>query len=644
MDLSRFSARQRAVITADEGPLSILAGPGSGKTTTLAGRIAHLVAERTVSPTSILAITFTTAAAATLRTRLATVLGAAAAQVDIRTFHSFGLRVIRTWSEDLGFGHRPPAVYGRDDTRSLLRQAAEDAGLAVTPEHPTGPPDPWVLSLAQLDRAVERFRLRGADAAGAWQEMDGLDEALLREIADGYEGLLRRQGAVDYAAMLLLPLRLFEAEPRALRTLQDAYRHVLVDEVQDTCRVQYTLLQQLVARHHNLALVGDPLQSIYSFRGADPSLLEAFPEDYPEAHVFVLDENHRSTATIVTLANAVAAPLAGRPASWTAHPAGPAARLYRAEDESDEARFVACEIARLLQTGELAQPAQAAVLFRTNAQARALADAVRSRGLRVGVRPEADLLARAEVRDLLAYLRLAHNPGDGPALARILDTPPRRLRLVERALRRQPVPAVELPTYAQKRAGAPARQAVEALLAQLADLHVAAQDLRPVQVLEAVLDRTGYTVWLASQRDGPARLQHVESLHRLLQHAAAPDLATWLADLHLGEAEPEADQQAVALLTVHGAKGGEWPVVFVCGLEEGLIPHVRPSVRNEPEVDDSEERRLTYVALSRCQVLLYLTYCRTRRPIADKETGQPEPRRPSRYLHALPAELVERAA
>jgi DNA helicase II / ATP-dependent DNA helicase PcrA len=642
VDWSRFSAQQRDVIMAGEGPLSILAGPGSGKTTTLAGRIAYLVGEREVPPTSMLAITFTTAAAATLRTRLATVLGPAAVRVDIRTFHSFGLRVIRTWSAELGYGYLPPAVYGREETRALLRQAAEEMGLALAPDRTTGEADPWALSVPHLARALERFRLCGA--AAEQQDLDGLDHAMLHELADAYEALLRRQGAVDYPSMLLLPGRLFEVEPPALRTLQDAYRYVLVDETQDTCGVQYGLLKQLVERHHNLALVGDPMQSVYSFRGADPTLLQGFTRDYPEARVFVLDENHRSTATIVALANAIAAPLASRPASWTSNPSGPAARLYRADDVLDESRFVADEVARLLRTGEIAQPGQAAVLFRTNTQARALADALRGRGIPVQLRVEVDLFARAEIRDLLAYLRLAHNPGDGPALARILDTPPRRLRAVERAFRRRPVPVAELPGYAQRRGGQATRAAVEALFTLLTDLHTASQDLPPVRVLEAVLQRTGYTAWLVGQADGPARLQHVEHLHALLEHSTAPDLATWLADLHLGEADPEPDQHAVALLTVHRSKGREWPVVFVVGTEEGLLPHVRPQGPGEPEPDDAEERRLTYVALSRCQVQLYLTYCRTRRPMIGGEPGRPEPRRPSRYLRELPPDLVERAA
>jgi len=329
VDLARFSPQQCAAITAGEGPLSILAGPGSGKTTTLAGRIAYLVSERAVPPTSILAITFTTAAAAALRRRLETVLGGAAAHVDIRTFHSFGLRIIRSWSEELGFGQLPPAVYGREDARAVLREAARELGLAVRPEHMAGEQhDVWALSLAQLDRAVERYRLQNARAGSEPAvDSDVLDRDVLAELSAAYERRLEASVAVDYPSMLTLPLRLLDANEHALRVLQDAYRWLLVDEYQDCCQLQATLLQRLAARHHNLAVVGDPLQSIYGFRGADPRLLAEFPRTFPGAQVVVLEQNHRSTRTIVALANVLAAPLGERPASWTTNPDGPPARL-----------------------------------------------------------------------------------------------------------------------------------------------------------------------------------------------------------------------------------------------------------------------------------------------------------------------------
>jgi len=246
--------------------------------------------------------------------------------------------------------------------------------------------------------------------------------------------------------------------------------------------------------HRNLALVGDPLQSVYSFRGADPSLLESFSRDYPDARVYVLDENHRSTATIVSLANAIAEPLATRPASWTSNPQGPVARLYRARDELDEARYVAEVIVTPLNERQITAAGQAAVLFRTNSQARAIADALRARGIAVQMRADSDLFVRTEVRDLLAYLRLAHNPQDGPALARVLDTPPRRLRDIERAFRRHPVPIADLPTHAERRGGRSAKEAMEGVLKLLDELHASAAGQKPVVVLETILERTAYAV------------------------------------------------------------------------------------------------------------------------------------------------------
>src|SRR5919202_851405 len=328
--LDAFSPQQREVVQAGEGPLSILAGPGSGKTTALAGRIAYLVEERGVASSSVLAITFPRAAAATLRQRLAGVLGERAAAVDIATFPALGLRIVRQWSAELGFGLYPPAVFGRDDARAVLREVATDIGLELAPERGDHDVDPWSLSAAKLANAVERFRLRTAEAGSTWDDPDGLEEELVRQVAESYEARLRERGAVDYAAMLALPLPLLRGEPRALRVLQDAYRFVMLDEAQDTCHVQNALLRLIVERHHNLMVVGDPLQTVYTWRSADPKILLDFPQTYPGARVIVLNENHRSTGVIVALANAVAAPLQYRPDSWTQNPAGPRARVYGA--------------------------------------------------------------------------------------------------------------------------------------------------------------------------------------------------------------------------------------------------------------------------------------------------------------------------
>ena len=265
-----------------------------------------------------------------------------------------------------------------------------------------------------------------------------------------------------------------------------------------------------------MAVVGDPLQSVYGFRGADPQLLVEFTRTFPGAQVVVLEENHRSTRAIVSLANALAAPLGQRPASWTSNPDGPPARLYVADDDEGEAQFIAGEVARLLARGELMQPGQAAVLFRTNAQARAFALALRARGIPVRLRSEAGLFACPEVRDLVAYLRLAHSPHDSPALARIVNIPPHRLREVEHAFRKQPVPIGELAEWAHRRAGSSARAAVEELLTLLDEIHAASRSSRPSEALELVLDRTGHAAWLASSDRGKGHTEHIEAFRALL--------------------------------------------------------------------------------------------------------------------------------
>ena len=381
MDLDHFSPNQREIVQAGDGPLSILAGPGSGKTTVLAGRIAYLVVERNVPPSSILAITFTTVAAATLRQRLAGVLGDAANDVTITTFHALGLRLIKQWSHELGFGHSLPAVYGREDARAVLREAAAGLGLELAPEPSARDADPWAAPLASLATAVERFRLAGAETTVSPHDPDGVDEELVRPLSAAYDALLQQRGAIDYASMLTMPLHLFGIQPRALRVIQDTYRFVLADEFQDTCATQFRLLRQIVERHHNLAVVGDPRQTVYTWRGADPSLLLEFARVYPDARIFPLDQNHRSTGVIVALGNALVAPLQYGGASWTSNVQGPRARLYGAVDEVDEAQFVAHEIQWLLGSGAIDHPGQVAILFRTNVQARTLVLTLRTAGL-----------------------------------------------------------------------------------------------------------------------------------------------------------------------------------------------------------------------------------------------------------------------
>lgn len=642
MDLNDFSPSQREVVTAGDGPLSVLAGPGSGKTTVLAGRIAYLVDKRAISPSAIMAITFTTAAAGTLRQRLSGVLGSAAQELTITTFHALGLRLIKQWAPELGFRH-VPAVYSREDARALLRQAASAFGIEIASENPASDADPWAMSIARLATSLDRFRLASVSGAVPLVHEEDIDEELLAPLSAAYEELLHRHGAVDYPAMLTLPLRLFELEAGALRLMQSAYRFVMADEFQDTSRTQFKLLEHIVDQHRNLAVVGDPKQAVFMWLGADPNLLVDFPRQYPDARVFPLGQNYRSTGVVVALSNALAAPLATGLHSWTANAQGPAARLYAATDDRDEAQFVAREIHRLVDDGHIEDLGQIAVLYRTNAQARILAISLRNARLPYRVRADADLFAQPEVRDLVAYLRLVHCPSDLPALARVINVPPRRLKAVEQALRKRPVPVADLAAWAQKRGGPSTRRSVEDFLGLLEELHEQANDGTPAEVLQALLERIPYREWLEMQKDGQTRLRRVENLRAVMQASAATDLGTWLTDMQLGELDGTADTaKCVTLTTIHGAKGAEWPVVFVVGCEDGLLPHGVGSGTRAPSRSEDEERRLAYVAFSRTQVLLYLVYCRTRQLMRGDAPGRLEPRQPSRFLLGLPTDLIER--
>jgi len=497
LNLSRLSAEQRDVVLAPDGPLLIVAGPGSGKTMVLAAKIAYLVGWRQISPTSILAITFATKAARELRARLCGLLGEQGAAVDVSTFHAFGLRIVRQWSEELGLGPGPLAVYGEKEAGAILREVAINLQI-----------DPDRYPLPELSAQLERLRLEGARAAP--------ERGTVQEAADMYEEMLRRRGAVDYPAMLGFPLRLFIEHPGALRLCQDSYRVVLCDEFQDVCASQYALLCALVARHHNLIVVGDPQQTLYGWRGADIRFLDGFRRDFPETRIMSLHQNFRSTRQIVDCANALGASLPSSRLLWTDNAFGGAIRLYVAADEQAEAAFVAAEIERLVAERIVDGMDQVAILYRTNWQARPFRIALQQRGL-------------------------------------------------------------------------PYRSTMQPLA-------------EPAQ---------------GDPDSWPWDLQREEKVTR--------------------EAD---DAESIRLSTIHQAKGGEWTVVFVVGLEEGLLPHARALADGaDQRVGIDEERRVAYVAVTRARERLYLSYCRTRR-----RGDRTEMRKPSRFLHGLPLDHLKRTA
>ena len=379
LNLSRLTPQQRQAATAPDGPLLIIAGPGSGKTTVLAARIAHLVIERRVPPAAILALTFTRTAAVHLRLRLAGMLRDRAGDVDISTFHSLGLRVVRLWSTDLGYTQDRLTVYRAVDQRRELERLAVQAGLKTAP-----------AETEELIRATDALRLTG--------ELIGPDHVGL--LAQRYEALLQRRGAVDFTAMLALPLRLFAGRPDALRLQQDAYRHLLADEFQDVNGPQYDLLRLLVQPHRNLTAVGDPGQRIYSWRGASPAVLDAFRRDYPDARVLTLDDNFRSTQRVLAVGNSLGREATGGRQMRTTNAPGLTPVVYAAADEQDEARWLAGQVRRLLAGEQPLTPGEIAVVYRTHDQAPVLSAGLRAAGIRHVVRgPELEADEPAPTQD-----------------------------------------------------------------------------------------------------------------------------------------------------------------------------------------------------------------------------------------------------
>jgi DNA helicase-2/ATP-dependent DNA helicase PcrA len=614
---SVFSPAQLEAITAGDGPLAIVAGPGCGKTTTLAGRVAHLINTRGVDPAAILVLSFTTEAARRLRREVQHQLGKRAADVSVLTLHALGRHVIDTWSSQLGYAERPTVLH-QDEARALLASAADAMGWDVQN-----------VSISDLADGVERCRLLADQEARLNHP--------LRTLASVYEDRLRRHCAIDFVAMLSLPLQLFERHEPALRVLQDAYACVIADEVQDLDGSEWRLVELLAERHANLVVAGDQHQCLFGWRGADPFALQHFVERHPSAGVVSLAQNHRATRRLVDVGNAIGELLEGWQPLWTDNADGPPPRMVLAEDEHAEAAYVAAQIGALLDRGLLPHPGEAAVLFRTRAQADVLAGALRELALPYRLHGTPDLFGIKIVRDAMAYLRLALDPRDRPALARIVDVPPRGLRSMAPTLLEEPATLAELPARAAE-FGAGAVSSAAGLMSVVFDLHdQASRGLSPASLLDRALDRTGLRMWLEQHPDGLRRLRPLARLREVLQHVDTT-LQEWLDLAALGEDLGQADEQSIRLTSLHAAKGHQWRTTFVVGVEDGLMPHYRAVAAAENDGDTrqlEEELRAMYVALTRARERLYVSAC-VRRTRGERL----EPRKRSRWLQAIPPDLL----
>jgi DNA helicase-2/ATP-dependent DNA helicase PcrA len=637
-------AQQKAVQVVD-GPTLVLAGPGSGKTGVLVRRVAHLTEQAGIGLHSILAVTFTNKAAREMKERLDGILGAGrAAALTVGTFHSLCSRFLRRDIIHLG-RERDFAIYDADDQQRLMKRVLKDLNLDEKKNPPRAIQS--VISSAKNELVdVEEF------ARGARTHFDEVAARCFKR----YQELLREANALDFDDLLVETVRLFEQHPEVLGRYQERYRYILADEYQDTNRAQYVLLKQLGARYRNVFVVGDEDQGIYAFRGADIRNIRSFEKDYPEAQVILLEQNYRSTQAILDVAQAVINKSHKRARSkhlWTQNDRGTLVALQEGYDQDEEARLVAGEAARLIASGEF-RPNDIAVMYRTNAQSRAVEEALIHQSLRYQIVGGTRFYERKEVKDALAYLRLALNPHDSISLTRVLNWPARGIgdRTEDELARwatEQGVPIyVALQLVGQPEDAPPhpfsnrTRNALLGFLRIVDELIAARQEHDLGGLMDLLFARLEFQEALLreyGEEEGRDRWNNVVELRNVAENYVnmprEAQLPTFLEEVALVSDldSMQEERDAITCITLHQAKGLEYPVVFLVGLEEGLLPHTRSL--DDPEALD-EERRLFYVGATRAKQRLYLLYAFRR-----TSYGRTNMSKPSRFLGDIPRELLK---
>jgi DNA helicase II / ATP-dependent DNA helicase PcrA len=621
---------QHEAATHEGGPLLIIAGAGSGKTKVLTTRIAHLIQDKGVSPFEILAITFTNKAADEMKHRVGTLVGPVAQKMWVSTFHSACVRILRRDAHHLGYS-KSFTIYDQADAVRLTGYVLRDQNLDAKKFPPRSVHA--IISQAKNDLVdVEAYAERART----------IYERRIAEVFREYQARLRAANAMDFDDLLVRTVELFRTCPEVLTHYQTRFKHLLVDEYQDTNAAQNEMVILLAKEHRNVCVVGDHDQSIYKFRGADLRNILEFENAFPDAHVVVLEQNYRSTQRILDAANAVIANNAMRKpkALWTEQIGGELITRYHAEDERDEAVFVVHEIGKL-HDQEHYRWADMAVFYRTNAQSRAVEEELARRGVPYKVIGGTRFYDRKEIKDLLAYLRAVTNPTDEVSLKRVINVPKRGVGDTSLG-RLDNWAASHGATFADAMASAPeagvtgkALGGIRAVLDLLDDLRaVVADGTGPGTLLELVCDRTGYTAELEAEKsiESAGRLENIAELISAARQYEAIDQFLEDVSLVADTDEVDPDESSVILMTLHTAKGLEYPAVFLIGLEDGVFPHLRSL--GEPE-ELEEERRLCYVGITRARERLYLTnaWCRTL-------WGSTQYNPPSRFLKEIPDELM----
>ena len=621
---------QREAVTHPEGPLLIVAGAGSGKTRVLTARIAWLIQEQGISPFEILAITFTNKAADEMKSRVAALVGPVAQKMWVSTFHSACVRILRRDAQHLGY-RSGFTIYDQADAVRLTGYILRDLNIDAKKFPPRTVHA--VISQAKNDLiSVEQY----VDAART------IYDKRIGEVYREYQTRLRAANAMDFDDLLVQTVELFRRNPDVREHYQQRFKHLLVDEYQDTNKAQNEIVVLLAKGHRNVLVVGDGDQSIYKFRGADIRNILEFEEAFPDAHVVVLEQNYRSTQRILDAANAVIANNAMRKpkALWTEQVGGELISRYHAEDERDEAMWIVHEIGRL-HDSEHYRWGEIAIFYRTNAQSRAIEEELARRGVPYKVVGGTRFFDRREVKDLLAYLRAVVNPDDEVSMKRIINVPKRgvgdtSIGRVDNWANANGISFGEaLRDADQAGVTGKARTGIDQCLALLDDLRAMADDgSGPGTLLESIVERTGYAAELEAENtvESAGRLENVAELVGNAREYESVEQFLEAVSLVADTDEIDADDSNVTLMTLHTAKGLEYPVVFLIGLEDGVFPHLR-SLGEPDELE--EERRLCYVGITRARERLYLTnaWCRTL-------WGSTQYNPPSRFLKEIPEELV----
>jgi DNA helicase-2/ATP-dependent DNA helicase PcrA len=639
--LAELNPAQREAVETISGPVLILAGPGSGKTRVITHRIAYLIKVCGVSPRRIMAVTFTNKAAREMEERLRRLVGGSVEELTIGTFHAICARILRREGKAIGISSGF-VIYDEEDQMSLIKRSLEQLDL-----------DPKQYAPKAIRSAITAAKSRLITPAEYLPR--SYFEEVVRRVYERYQQLLGESNALDFDDLLLKTVHLFREQPQILSRYQSRYLHLQVDEFQDTNLVQYELIKQLAAKHRNICVVGDPDQSIYSWRFADLRNILNFEKDYPEAKVVLLEQNYRSTKLILETASCIIAASQQRKPKglWTENETGVLPEVVETYTEQEEAQFVVSEIENLVSRGEFRR-GDCAVMYRTNAQSRVLEEAFIRYGVPYKLVAGTRFYERREVKDVIAYLRLIQNPYDSVSLLRIINVPPRGIgqrtlaELAQWARSRGVAEyrALEMLAGEGKNAEIPfSPRTVRALgdfLKMMEGFRARSRELDLVSLFDQVVEASGYKEYILNGADGEERWENILELRTVAQEyreLSPPEgLAAFLEGVTLVSDVDSLDEStdAVTLITLHQAKGLEFPVVFIIGMEDGILPHIRSF--DDPEQME-EERRLCYVGITRAKKRLYLV-----RAFRRSLMGSSAINKPSRFLKDIPPHLVSAGA